>query len=269
MPKRPRLRGSAAYLARTRKHARTSGTYGGRRSSGGKRRRTYRSRANARSGGFLGMERKFHDTGDAFSTMSTHWDSVTAMRDPATPLSLNGVAQDDGEQSRDGRKMVIDSIQVNGHCYVTQDETVATPVNWQQYRVAIVLDKQTNGAQMTADQVFVAGGAGEDLLAYRNLQYTSRYDVLYDSGVLQIETGNTVDPNSTAGANQTYSNWGSVTPFSMYHKFKGGLPVTFNNTTGVIGSVVDNSLHIIAICSSSPSGTTHSFHYTARIRFYG
>jgi len=68
---------------------------------------------NARTGGLLGVETKYFDV--SFSgTVSNSTDCSGAEIDPATILCLNGVPQGDTASSRDGFKIAMKSIQIEG-----------------------------------------------------------------------------------------------------------------------------------------------------------
>jgi len=63
---------------------------------------------------------------------------------------------------------------------------------------------------------------------------------------------------------------GVVVPLSMYVKL-GGLQTKFQSgtTTGYVGTVVDNSLHLIAFSSIASANIPVSLVYNSRLRYVG
>jgi len=74
---------------------------------------------NARTGGLLGVETKYFDTNLANAGIAAPTDASGGEIDPATILCLNGVPQGDTASSRDGFKIAMKSIQVEGSLYIT------------------------------------------------------------------------------------------------------------------------------------------------------
>ena len=114
--------------------------------------------ANARTAGFLGLEKKFFDTAVAMVALTAPTDAAGGEIDPtALPgavACLNAMAQGDGEQNRDGKKVVLKSVQVKGFVQKLGGELAAGPDSGTKVFVALVLDTQTNGAQLNSEDVF-------------------------------------------------------------------------------------------------------------------
>lgn len=217
------------------------------------RRAAQRELANTRTGGLLGIEEKFVD----FANTGTFVAGIAAGEiDPAANISsLSVMAQGDGESQRDGRKVTLKSIYIKGYVYNTlkTDQTDALPERT--VCVALVHDKQTNGAQLEAEHVY-DDGATYKTLAHRNLQYSSRFNVLWKK-IFVLRYNNFF----TDGAN-TATLRGGRQKFVIYKKLN--IPVTFSGTTADIANVQDNSLHLIGW------GTTDvDYEYEARLRFVG
>lgn len=208
---------------------------------------------NARVGGFLGIEKKFVDYGYAETAMSTSW----ALAVPAT-TSLSTVAQGDGESNRDGRGYVIDSIQIKGYIKTGPTENLANPEVANMVRIALVWDKQTNGALPTAANI-MNDGTGESWTGYRNLEYVKRFQVLKEKTFKH-----NLSTLASNAATNDYSSGGRITPFKMSYTFKRPLNVNTSGTTADIANIVDNSLHLIAT-----SGVASALAYTSRLRFKG
>lgn len=213
----------------------------------------YAGSANLRSGGFLQKEKKFYDTELNNSTVTSSWGT-------ADPIALNCIsapAQGDGESDRDGRVFYINSVHIHGYCRITATEGNTAPTSNDLFRVVLVLDKQTNAAQLTATDVMDAGGTS-DVIAFRNLQYTQRFRILKDvTFTMQPQCVN-------EGASNLFSNTDQYQYFSMNHIFKKPLKVQCSGTSAGVSSIVDNSLHVIA-CATANQITT--LYYQARIRF--
>ncbi len=216
---------------------------------------TTASRRNVRTGGFLGLEKKFFDVESNADAFAVTW----AVMEPAT-TNLTAIAQGDGESNRDGRKYTMLSIHIKGYIQRAASEGVTNPVGDETVRLCLVWDKQTNGAQLTATDV-MDGGQTDDYLAFRNLQFTKRFQVLWDKTF-------TV-PGRQGAMNEGASNLFSIAPivinFKVNRVFKTPINVTMSNTTADIANVVDNSIHMIGVGST----TSVTANYQCRVRFVG
>lgn len=212
-------------------------------------------RRNARTGGFLGIETKFFDTETTDDAFAVTW----APMEPAT-TNLTAIAQGDGESNRDGRKYSIKSIHLKGWVHTNTAEAQTAPQSDHMVRIVLVLDKQTNGAQLTATQVF-DGGQTEDTLAFRNLQFTKRFTILFDR-FIRI-------PNSQGdmaqGGVDLFANALLRVPFKYNKVFTTPIEVLMSGTTADIANVTDNSIHMIGVSTH----TTSLLSYQCRVRFVG
>ncbi len=198
-------------------------------------------RQNVRTGGFMGIEKKFADNETNNDAFSSTW----ATMEDATNSQISGVAQGNGESQRIGRKITILSIHIRMRVHVAASESVAAPLPDLFGRVVIVLDKQTNAAQLTATDVMDAGQT-DDVLAYRNLQQTERFQVLWDKKWFLPAK------QSNEGAVNLFAQGAQSTPMMFFNKTfpNGGIRVTYNGTaTGVVAAVTDNSIHCIGIAN--------------------
>jgi hypothetical protein len=204
---------------------------------------------NVRSGGFLGYEKKFIDTGRTGAIIAS---AVPGSEiDPNTVNCLNAVAQGDGPQNRDGRKYHILSVHIRGFINFI-DETV--PYTADHTRLLLVLDRQTNAAQLQAEDVL--NNSAPATQAFRNLEFTQRFIVLKDFTLNKPQVG--------SGA--TTNTWRATKPFKINYTFKKPIAVTCSGTTGNVTAINDNSLHLIAITFNGGSNTLD---YHARVRFVG
>jgi len=250
-------RGAAkARLARARGNLKAA------RASGSVKRQAVRMLANSSTAGFLGLEKKFYDTYLTATALAASVDATGGMIDPSATSMISTPAQGDTEQSRDGKRIVIKSCQVNGFVYTGELELQAGPPASTKVLVALVLDTQSNAAQCTSDLIFKnstasATGAVSPL---RNLLYAARFKVL-KSEVLDLDTLTTSHVVADA-----FAMPGKGVAFNWYLPME--LPVNFNaGTTSTIANVIDNSLHMVAYTTST--ALAPKITYNARIRFMG
>lgn len=209
------------------------------------------STSNLRTGGFLGIEKKFIDY--TFPDTVLPATLAGAEADPATALSISVCAQGDGESNRDGRKNIITDIGIKGHVKLPGVAAVQLP---NICRVVMVLDTQSNGSQLNAEDVYLNASNIEH--AFRNLQFTKRFKVLKDQTFILNAMAGSGDGtnNDTGGVIQAF-NW-YITGLKI--------PVQYTSTTAIIGNVVDNSIHILAWRST---GAAVTLAYESRVRFLG
>jgi len=235
--------------------------------AGYRRRRAAAAILNQRTAGFLGVEKKFFDSGvstavaiASSATMAGCEVDPTAI--PAATLCLSAPGVADTEQGRDGRKIVIKSIQVTGDIRVPAAELLGAPPSGCKVLLALVLDTQTNAAQLNSEDVFVNPSTSTLTAAtpLRNMLNGNRFKVL-KSQVFDMDVTNVshfaVDSFSHGGNCQTF-NW--FLPLNITVMFNGG-------TTAVVGNVIDNSLHLIASTDNVTPAPTIT--YNSRMRFIG
>lgn len=250
----------------------------------GARRPTATSRravANLRTGGFVGIEKKFLDCAMAQTNIATSDAIMSGGVKPPTIVSqlasspgcLNSPTIGSAFNQRDGRQINMDSIIVKYQ--------VAIPATFNNtfvdfsctVFVALVLDTQSNGSAPTSEQIFINPGyihtppspsSGNTMMAQplRNLQYVKRYQVL-DTAIHSFNPTIARDPLGTP---------------SFFHngiRHAGTLRKTFRNLkTNFIGAdagiagISDNSLHVVAFCSNTTFASP-SLSYISRFRFQG
>ncbi len=220
-----------------------------------------RRKRSLRTAVALGVETKFYDTSLVGSAITAPADAAGGEHDPSTTVLLNTVVQGDGESNRDGRKITMKNISVNGRVFaLTQANQTALDGGCVVY-VALVLDTQTNGITMVSEQVFCNQSANAALAAqpYRNLQFSRRYKVL---GSHQFEM--LIPDSSYDGTNIEQSGVGVNFRFDVKLR---DIPVTYTGTTEDVANITDNSLHLIAYTGST--GIVPTLSYNARLRFVG
>lgn len=230
-----------------------------------KRSRTVRSysvrrrRRNIRTGGFLGIENKFVD----YEKTSTNTTNAVAGGeiDPGTVLCLNGVAQGDGESQRDGRKYKMNSLHITGRLNLAANTDGANLQSSVNTRLVVVLDKQTNGAQMNAEDCFVDPTAGALApYTFRNLENSGRFVVLYDKLY-------TLNVNAASGNGTTNDTADLIKAFKINIKIPERYSqVNTKGTSAAVTDITDNSIHLLAW---SGVDAKVSVAYISRLRFVG
>ncbi len=221
-------------------------------------RRRRRSRKTAAA---LGVELKFYDTFLVGSALNVTSDATAGEQDPSATVVLNSVVQGDGESNRDGRKISMKNISVNGTCAIlAQADATALDVPPTVF-LALVMDTQSNGATIVSEQVYCNPGANGRLAThpYRNLQFSRRYKVL----ATKLLNFPTVD-SSYDGTNIEIS--GKHIPFRMDVKL-ADIPVTYSGATESIVNITDNSIHVLGWANDISH--TPQISYNARLRFVG
>lgn len=225
-------------------------------------RRAARRMLNTRTAGFLGIEKKFYDTALANAALVAPTDAAGGEVDPSATSMISTPVQATGPQDRDGKKILIKSAVIKGHVQFPAAINLTALVGQVSVFVALVLDTQSNVTQMNSEDCFknLAGLALTAPTPMRNLLFGERFKVL-KSELIKLPI-----PQATFdGTNIEQS--GARQDFDWYVK-TGNLKVNFNaGTTASIANVIDNSLHMIAYCSSTTLAPTIS--YNARIRFVG
>ncbi len=215
---------------------------------------------NRRSGGFIGLENKFLDMSVVDKTIgnATAWTGGEA--DPTTLDCLNAMATGDTESTRDGRVIHLTSLFMKGNVRRPTQVDQTTGSTASNCFLALVLDTQTNGAQLDSENVYVNPGSDvtTNSMPFRNLQYSKRFRILWSKRIVMPQQVQVYD-----GTN--IENGSSQRQFNIFHKFRRPMKVTFTGVTGTVGVIGDNSLHFVAMCNT----TVLKLDYNARLRFKG
>ena len=207
---------------------------------------------NLRTGGFIGLERKYIDS---FRTGIDLGSTVGGSEiDDTTMLCLNGIDQGNSPTTRIGNKITLKSVEIRGICYLDTLQDQADAPDGIVVRIALVLDKQTNGAQLNAEDVY-KDLAGTDILSLRNIEYIERFKVLKE-WVMHIKYMSSHDDGTNTG-----SHAGATEYFKCYLKLNQ--PVRYTTTGATVSSIMDNSLHLIAIAS----GADGNIDWHSRVKF--
>lgn len=220
-------------------------------------------RRNFRNAGFIAIEQKFLDLALGQTALTADAGMAGAEQDPATALSLTVPSQGDSETQRDGKQIIAKYIEITGKVGFAGAEAVVNPLNAVQAFVAVVLDKQTNGAQLNSEDVFknTTASANGATVPQRNLLYGKRFRLLKQ--VCFDLTPETLGYNAA----NDFGWQGKERTFRWYIPLNN-MKINFTSgTTGVVGNVLDNSVHVIACCNNTASAPY--ILYNSRFRFCG
>jgi len=191
------------------------------------------------------MERKYIDTELDISDLTSQWNVHLC----------NGVATGDSYDSRDGRKVVVKSIQIRG----TISPTDAQVVN-RHHRMILFVDKQNSsndptgaGAPATAEMALLLRD-NTDSHSMLNPVTSGRFQILKDwsfsLGFSDTTNGAIQDPT-----------WKDI---KLYKKLN--IPVLYSATTGGASAINDKALYI-AVMNTASTGTGSKVFLDVRVRF--
>lgn len=228
-------------------------------------------RANRITAGYLGIELKYFDTYKAPANLSATFTS--GLFDPDNPSvggsacdCMSAPAQGDGPTNRDGKKIKIKSVYIKGLVYNQSSTAQAAPDGQDMAYIALVLDRQTNGASAASNLVFSnpTGSSLNNINPLRNLEYADRFRILKDMVI------DMTPPTLTAYGANTYSSTGKLKHFEWFVPLDlDVLFVNTNPTKALVSEVVNNSLHFYAFSTSATGSDVIACTYQARIRFVG
>ncbi len=240
-----RRQANRLYLARGRQLGRRARV---------RRRAAARRVLNTRTGGYMGQELKFGDTQTVTDAFALTWAVMT----DNTMLCVSAIARGTSESERIGRKYWIEGISIRGVIQEPAIESATNPISDTICRICLVLDTQTNGAVASPSQIMDEGQT-DDTLAFRNLQHTARFKVLWDKWfTIPIENTNEGEINKFAAHKE-------IRHFTIFKKFRTPIPVECKGDTAVVASISTNTLTVIGIGNK----TSTTLDYQCRIRFRG
>lgn len=223
----------------------------------------YYRRRNFRTAGFLGIETKFYDTALASTALPAPTDASGGEFDPTTTSMITTPAVGDGEQNRDGKQIVCKYIELACKIGSLGLEATTGPAPGIQVFIALVLDKQTNAAQMNSEDCFknLTAAANGATLPLRNLLFGKRFRILKQV-LFHLNI-----PSLAQNAANDFS-WNGFEHCFRWFVPLNNLRINFNaGTTSSIANVVDNSVHVIAY-TNTLTGNPFIM-YNARLRFQG
>lgn len=231
-------------------------------------RSTQRSRArlarrNLATMGFLGIERKFYDTMLVSTAITANANAQSGEYDPSATSMITTPTLGAGEQQRDGKQIACLYIDFAFTISCAPVEASADlPLGTNVY-IALVLDTQSNGAQMNSEDCFknLTASVAGSTSPLRNLLFGNRFRIL-KSRLVEFNV-----QSATQQAANDYSWPGLKKSYKWYVPLKG-LKINFNaGTDASIANVMDNSVHVIAYTNSVT--LTPLLTYNARFRFIG
>lgn len=234
----------------------------------------YSSTARSRGAAVTG-EMKYFDCenqAQAISATTTTWVAGT-MTDPgttinlgsaavATPLCLFAPTVGAALNQRIGRQCRMLKVRVNGLFTIPAQAAQAAADPSTEFRLMLVLDQQTNAAQMTGAQLMNdAGVAATTLNSFQNPNNFGRFRVLKEK---RFNASNLNLCGSPTAADVIQASW--TRPWKLGFIFKSGLQVHFNATNGgTVADIIDNSLHIVLAVNNAAYAPTLS--YYSRVSF--
>lgn len=222
--------------------------------------------ANIRSGGLLGIETKFLDIALVNRILQTPTDASGGELQPTAGCTgcLTAPEQGDGPTQRDGKKIIIKSVLLQGTINVAAQSAQSAADLIPMVYLALVQDTQTNGVTINSEDVFtnISADADNAALPFRNMSNTSRFKVLKQWSRKLIMPS--ITNNTTAGS---IVQSGYNVPFTI--SWKGLMPVNFSTTgtTANVSTVTDNSIHLIGFVSGQ--NVQAAVDAGCRVRFVG
>lgn len=203
-----------------------------------------RAVALARTGGYLaGRELKHVDYSFTVDPVAT---TVAGSETDGANSHLAAIAQGTGESQRIGRCAYIKSLYLK-LLIDLESETSVDAVSCFTITFALVQDKQSNGAQLNAEDVFGDPAVTtNDVIPFQNLQYSDRF-IVHSLKTMRVDRNSAYN-----GTNIT--NGAVVQPVIMYKKFSKPMKMEHSGTGATIADVTTNSLHLITIASTNVPG---------------
>ncbi len=217
-----------------------------------------KSSMNVRTGGFMGLERKFLDCGTTdVIQVPNNWQPLQPDFGCVECLSCPAVGT--GESQHIGRTFNIRAIYLKLLFVLPTNNNNALNFNDTEFRFCLVRDMQTNGATVDAEDVMKARTGEFDINSFRNLEHTSRFIILYDSGVQILRRNN----QQSIGTSGNFSTPQASRSFTINKVFKSPIKVRVTGNDAEVASVTDDSIHLIGLSSN----VTLDLAYRCRMRY--
>jgi len=207
----------------------------------------------------LGVETKYVDQILASTAITTSWNGGEI--DPVGGVNcLGACVQGTGESQRDGTKIVVKSIQIQGYVERAIAADQADSRRGNLISISLVMDRQTNLAQLNGEDVYTV--ADPECPPRRVVVNQARYKIL-KTWLLE-----THDVSAFNDASATGSLAGMVVPFSCYIKLNQVVNFVAGAGAGTIADFKDVSFHMIA-CGNVTVNGGDTVTYNSRVRFVG
>lgn len=208
----------------------------------------------------IGLEYKFVDNAVTETAILATWTGGEV--DPAGGVNCIGACvQGTGESQRDGSRIVVKSIQIQGYVRRIMQSDQADSRHPNLIQVSLVMDTQSNGTQLSAEDVFTVGTEPE-VPGRRVVANTPRFKVL------KTWLCNMQDVSAFNDAAATGSITGNLVPFSCYIKMDQVVNFVAGAGAGTIADFRDVSFHMIA-AGTQAGGAADFISYNSRVRFMG
>lgn len=228
---------------------------------------------NYRTGGYLGKELKFKDNHEVGFELDSTAPGIWELADVGAQAQIMGVQQGTSESQRIGRVYMIHSIMLKVYFNLVERASESTPFEDVWIRWALVIDTQTNGAQMPPDgTVFENSPTIVGWLQWRNLENSGRFRVLCDK-LIKINVNTVISQVDLVDPQYSHPLQRSEM-FTKYVDFRkeGGLKMTCKSVTSTVADMTTNSLHLIVTHSGQsgdPATKGITMNWSGRIRFTG
>lgn len=170
---------------------------------------------------------------------------------PSTGDALVSIPLGDSGTSRDGRRVIIKSLQIQGSLTLSQGTTnTERAVLCYMY---VVQDTQCNGASPAVTDVLTSASLNDALV---NLDNSNRFKIL-KKFVYNLQPTYTSYPDETGVV---------IKNLSYYRKCR--IPINFDGTTDAITSLTSNNIFLIAGSVGANSDDTVTFAGVSRVRFF-
>lgn len=205
-------------------------------------------------------EMKYFDTertAVAVGLVTTTWVAGTIL-DPTTFNTLIVPVTGSAINQRIGRDIRVMKIKIRGVVGCAAQAAQATADAASTIRLMLVLDTQTNAAQMTSAQLMTDQAAADTtIFSFQNLNNFGRFRVIKDK-IFMLQAPTTF--NDAAG---TGAQYGIKRTFKWNVKFRVPVRIRFNATNGgTVADIVDNSFHIV--CGTDANGLAPLLSYVSR-----
>jgi len=219
---------------------------------------------NRRTGGLLGIEKKYLDTSYALANLTAPTDMSGMEINPTTGCTgcLSAPPTGNAFNTRDGAKIQVKSVLVKGVIVVIPQINQASLDTACIVNISLVMDRQTNGATLDSESVYsnLSANATQNCNALRNPSFVERFKVLKNVSFTLPQLTAAFDSANIEVA-------GTTIAFTISKKLDMPVKFTTGSTTADVANVIDNSLHIIAWVNNTSYAAQLGFN--ARIRFYG
>lgn len=173
----------------------------------------------------------------------------------------------DAYHNRDGRKIFVDNIKIRGTITFQSVTDMASSIDKGYVRLVLYQDTKTNGAQSQGESVLGVGfdqagnassTANAAINALTNPNGWSRYKILQSKMYSPPRAESYSTCVDVTAANAIYGeNNGIQVPFKF--TIRPRCYVNFSGTDGLVGSVIDNSWHLIGMQSSTGGSSVISY----------